>query len=84
MGKIVAAHAVIILEMPDHRLDGGASLELALRGDATLLAGGVDPEPACFRCTGSPASMGLDQGVISGRMIASETSFCLDLEPPTV
>jgi hypothetical protein len=51
MGEIVAAHAVIIFEMPDHRLDGGAALELTLdlRGDATLLAGGVDPEPVLGR-----------------------------------
>jgi hypothetical protein len=37
--------------MRDHRLDGGAALELALdlRGDATLLAGGVDPEPVLGR-----------------------------------
>jgi hypothetical protein len=37
-GETVAAQAVIIFEMPDHRFDGSATLELALdlRGDATL------------------------------------------------
>jgi hypothetical protein len=46
MGEIVAAHAVILFEMPDHRLDGCSAFELALdlRSDATLLAGSVDPE----------------------------------------
>jgi hypothetical protein len=51
VGEIVAAHAVVIFEMSDHRLDGGAALELALdlRGDATLLAGGVDFEAVLGR-----------------------------------
>ena len=40
-------YAVLGLEMSDHGIDCGASLELAfdLRRDATLLAGGVDLEP---------------------------------------
>jgi hypothetical protein len=51
VGEIVAAQAVILFEMPDHRLDGGAALELALdlRSDATLLASGIDPEPVLGR-----------------------------------
>jgi hypothetical protein len=39
MGEMVAAHAVLGLEMADDRLDGGAPSHLAfdLRGDAALL-----------------------------------------------
>ena len=46
MGEIIAAHAVILLEVPDDGLDGGAPSHVAfdLRGDAALLAGGVDFE----------------------------------------
>ena len=46
MGEVIAAHAVIVLEMSDHGLDGGATFELAsdLLIDPSLLAGGVDPE----------------------------------------
>jgi hypothetical protein len=46
-----ATHAVIILEMTDNWLDGGAALELSLHlfGDASLLAGGVDSEPVLGR-----------------------------------
>jgi hypothetical protein len=46
MGEVVAAHAVLGLEMTDHRFDGGASFHVALdlRGDAALLTGGVDLE----------------------------------------
>jgi hypothetical protein len=38
MGKVIAAHAVLGLEMTDHRFDGGASFHVALdlRGDAAL------------------------------------------------
>ncbi len=44
-------HAVIVLEMTDHRLDGGAAFERALDllGDAALLACRVDPEPVLGR-----------------------------------
>ena len=51
MGEIVATHAVIIFEMTDNWLDGGAALELSLHlfGDASLLAGGVDSEPVLGR-----------------------------------
>ena len=51
MGEIVAAHAVVFLEVADHGLDGGPSFELALdlRGEAALLAGGVDLEPVIGR-----------------------------------
>jgi hypothetical protein len=46
MGEVIAAHAVVFLEVADDRLDGRASFELALdlRRDAALLAGGVDLE----------------------------------------
>src|SRR6516165_7148353 len=51
MGEIVAAHAVIVLEMPDHGLDGRTTLELAfdLLIDPSPLTGGVDPEPVFRR-----------------------------------
>jgi hypothetical protein len=51
MGKVVAAHAVIILKMADHRLDGGAAFERALDlvGDAALLAHRVDSKPVLGR-----------------------------------
>ena len=51
MGKVVAAHAVVVLEMADHRLDGGAAFERALDliGDAALLARRVDSEPVLGR-----------------------------------
>src|SRR5260221_13938570 len=46
MGEVVGAHAVRVLEVADHRLDGGPPFELALdlRRDAALLAGGVNLE----------------------------------------
>jgi hypothetical protein len=46
MGEVVAAHAVVFLEVTDHRLDGGAAFELTLdlRRAAPLLAGRVDLE----------------------------------------
>jgi hypothetical protein len=46
MGEIIAAHAVILLEVPDDGLDGRAPSHVTfdLRGDAALLAGGVDFE----------------------------------------
>ena len=46
MGEIIAAHAVIVLEMSDHGLDSGTTFELAfdLLIDPSLLAGGVNPE----------------------------------------
>jgi hypothetical protein len=46
MGEVIAAHAVVFLEVADDRLDGGASFELTLdlRREAPLLAGGVDLE----------------------------------------
>ena len=45
-GEIVAVHAVLVLEMADDGLDGGAASHLTfdLRGDAALLLGGVDFE----------------------------------------
>ena len=44
--EVVAVHSVLVLEMPDHRFDGGAAAHLAfdLRGEAALLLGGVDLE----------------------------------------
>ena len=44
--EVVAVHAVLVLEMPDYRFDGGAAAHLAfdLRGEAALLPGGVDLE----------------------------------------
>jgi hypothetical protein len=44
MGEVIAAHAVVFLEVADDRLDGGASFELMLdlRREAPLLAGGVE------------------------------------------
>ena len=46
VSKMIAAHAVLGLEMADHWLDGGPSPELAfdLRRDAALLTCGKDPE----------------------------------------
>jgi hypothetical protein len=43
MGEIIAAHAVIFLEVPDDGLDGRAPSHVTfdLRGDAALLAGGT-------------------------------------------
>ena len=44
--EVVAAHAMLGLEMADNRLDGGAPSHLSfdLRGDTALLAGGEDLE----------------------------------------
>ena len=44
IGKVIAAHAVMLLEMADDGLNGGTPFELALdlRRDAALLAAGVD------------------------------------------
>ena len=46
VGEIVAVHAVLVLEMADDGLDGGAASHLAfdVRGDAALLLGRVDFE----------------------------------------
>ena len=46
MGEVVAAHAVMFLEMADDGLNGGTPFELALdlRRDAALLAARVDLE----------------------------------------
>src|SRR5579872_22419 len=46
MGEIIAAHAVILFEVPDDGLDGRAPSHVTfdLRGHAALLAGGVDFE----------------------------------------
>ena len=46
MGKVIAAHAVMFLEMADDGLNGGTPFELALdlRRDAALLAARVDLE----------------------------------------
>src|SRR5262245_49157890 len=51
MGKVVAAHAVFVLEVADDRFDGSAASHLSLDGGrhAPLLAGGVDPEPVAQR-----------------------------------
>jgi hypothetical protein len=44
--EVVAVHAVLVLEVPDHRFDGGAAAHLAfdVRDEAALLPGGVDLE----------------------------------------
>jgi hypothetical protein len=44
MGEMVAAHAVLSLEMTDNPLDGGppSHLSFDLRGDTALLAAGED------------------------------------------
>jgi hypothetical protein len=44
--EVVAVHAVLVLEMADHRFDGGAAAHLAfdLRRDTALLLGRVDLE----------------------------------------
>ena len=46
MGEIIAAHAMVVLEMANDRLASGASLEVAfdLLGDPALLACGIDLE----------------------------------------
>ena len=46
-GEIVAAHAVLGLDVADDRLDGGAAAQFALDGvgDAALLARDIDLEP---------------------------------------
>src|SRR5262249_52714779 len=46
VGKVIAAHAVVFLEMADDGFNGGTPFELAfdLRRDAALLAGRVDLE----------------------------------------
>src|SRR5215475_9893121 len=46
MGKVISAHAVVLLEVADDGLDGGPPFELALdlRRDAALLAARVDLE----------------------------------------
>ena len=48
-GEVVAAHAVVLLEMANHRLHGRPAAELALDlgGDATLLCGCIDAR--CLR-----------------------------------
>ena len=46
MGKVISAHAVVLLEVADDGLDGGPAFEFALdlRRDAALLAARVDLE----------------------------------------
>jgi hypothetical protein len=46
MGKMIAAHAVVLLEVADDGLDGRAPSHVAsdLRGGAAFLASGVDLE----------------------------------------
>jgi hypothetical protein len=46
LGEIIAAHAVILLEVADDGLAGRAPshVKFDLRGNAALLAGGVDFE----------------------------------------
>ena len=46
MGEIIAVYAVILLEVRDDGLDGGALYHVTfdLWGDAALLVGGVDFE----------------------------------------
>ena len=62
MGEMVAAHAVLGLEMADDGLDGGAApgLALDLRRHAPLLARGVDPELVIGRGV-PPAAHGRDR-----------------------
>ena len=54
MGEMIAAHAMVVLEVPDDGLDGGAPfhLPLDLQRETALLTGGVDFE-LVFRCAGS-------------------------------
>ena len=44
--EVIAVHAVLALDVADHRLDGGAAPHLAADrfGDAAHLARGPDPE----------------------------------------
>jgi hypothetical protein len=46
MGKVISAHAVVVLEVADDGLDDGPQFEFALelRRDAALLAARVDLE----------------------------------------
>jgi hypothetical protein len=47
VSEVVPVHSVLVLDMADDWLDGGASFHLAfdLRGDSALLASGEDMEP---------------------------------------
>ncbi len=67
MGQEVSAHAVILLAVSDHRLDGGSAFDQAFDGgrDAPFLALGVDPELVLFQgrcgplsCVGEDARQG--------------------------
>jgi hypothetical protein len=67
VSEMVAAHAVLGLEMTDHRLDGSAPFHVALdlRGDAALLTGGVDLELVIGRRIVSAVS-GIGDGALDG------------------
>ena len=54
VSEMIAAHAVLGLEMADHRFDGGAPLEFAfdLGRDAALLTCGKKPHIGDFRVKG--------------------------------
>ena len=62
---MIAAHAVLSLEMADHRFDGGTSPELAfdLWRDAALLTCSEDPELTIGRCVVA-AITGVGDGAI--------------------
>ena len=59
MREVVAAHAMLGLEMADARLDGGAAAQVAFDrcGDAPFLAGDVDLEPVLDRGVVAVATM---------------------------
>jgi len=60
---VVSGHAVLVLEVPDDRFDGGAAAQLALdgRGDAPLPALDIDLEAIGLRMA-SPAISRVGKG----------------------
>jgi hypothetical protein len=89
MGEIIAAHAVLLLEVTDDGLDGGPSFELALDlwRDVALVAGGVDLELVIGRgVVAAIATVGdaaiehvADERFIYGMTAASAFADALDL-----
>jgi hypothetical protein len=65
VGEVIAAHAVIVFEMSDDGLDGGATFELAsdLLIDPSFLAGGADPK-LMFRRGAVTAIAGIGEDAI--------------------
>lgn len=90
---MIAAHAVFGFEMANDRLDGGTSFHLAfdLRGDAALLASGVDLELVFWRRvvatvsgisaaynhdrSGTPAKKAINRSDYEGALLNSKSAI---------